>query len=271
MQQEYNMIGLSKEFFLDREQLLTLLKQVKQGKMDVGEAFRKLKNLPYEDLGFAKLDHHRSLRRGYPETVFCQNKSLEQVKEIIKALAQQNHNILATRANIKVYTAVKEIFPEAEYFGDARIIFIERKKIEQTKSIILVVTAGTADLPVAEEAAVTAEKLGNTVERLYDVGVSGIHRLLLHREKIERAGILIIAAGMDGVLPSVIAGLVDKPVIAVPTSVGYGASFNGLAALLTMLNSCASGVLVVNIDNGYGAGYAASLINRLAEKMYEQK
>ena len=209
----------------------------------------KLNHFPYDDLGFAKIDNQRQLRKGFPEVIFCQGKTLEQITKIAKRIKETRGKIVATRAT-----------PEATYFKEARIVAVEEKKKVSFK-FILVVSGGTADIPVAEEAAVIAELMGNRVERLYDVGVAGLHRLLTNSKKLLTANVLIVVAGMEGALPSVIGGLVDKPIIAVPTSVGYGASFQGLSALLTMLNSCAPGLAVVNIDNGFGAGYMASLIN----------
>jgi NCAIR mutase (PurE)-related protein len=251
---------------LIEEDLRKLLAQVQNGSLSVDQAVERLKNLPFEDLGYAKLDHHRSLRRGYPEAVFCEGKSREQIKNIVSRMMKQNINIVATRANKEVYDALKNLSTEVEYHEKARTIVIRQQSISRVLGKILIVTAGTSDIPVAEEAVVTAEVMGNEIERLYDVGVSGIHRLLAHKSKLDEANVIIVVAGMEGALPSVVAGLTSKPVIAVPTSVGYGASFGGLAALLTMLNSCASGVSVVNIDNGYGAAYIASQINRLIEE-----
>jgi NCAIR mutase (PurE)-related protein len=251
---------------LHEEDIKELLNSVKQGSLGIEDALKKLKNLPYEDLGYAMIDHHRTLRRGHPETIFCAGKTTEQIIGITHKMIKNNVNILGTRLSGDVFDAVKKEFPEAEYFKDARAFTIRNRKIEKTTAEILVITAGTSDIPVAEEAVVTAEILGNTVNKLYDAGASGIHRILSHRDKLEKASVVIVTAGMDGVLPTVVAGLIDKPVIAVPTSIGYGTGFSGLSALLTMLNSCASGITVVNIDNGYGAGYAASLINHLADK-----
>lgn len=240
-----------------------LLHQVKEGSIEVDEALTELKKLPFEDIGYAKVDHHRSLRKGFPEVIYCEGKIVEQVVGIAeKLLAHEHANLLATRASKEVYLALKNIHNHVQYFEQARIVLIENEKMKQNEGMILVITAGTSDISVAEEAAVTAMAMGNKVERLYDVGVAGIHRLLAYTELIMKAKVVIIVAGMEGALPSVVGGLVDKPIIAVPTSVGYGASFNGLAALLAMLNSCSSGIGVVNIDNGFGAGYLASLINR---------
>ena len=245
------------------ERLKHLLQQVKNGDISIDQALKDLKNLPFENLGYAKIDHHRSLRRGVPEVIFCQNKTTPQVVEITRSMLKNGSNVLGTRANKEMYKKVKEIAPDAIYHEDAKAFTILKEKPLMNRGTIAVVTAGTSDIPVAEEAAITAEFLGNKVERLYDVGVAGIHRLLLNMDVIIRAQVLIVVAGMEGALASVVAGLVDKPVIAVPTSVGYGASFGGLSALLTMLNSCAGGISVVNIDNGFGAGFVAHQINRL--------
>jgi NCAIR mutase (PurE)-related protein len=247
-----------------KEKIEQLLLAVKNQQMAVEEALQYLQNLPYEDLGFANLDHHRTLRKGFPEVVFCQNKQTEQASKIICRLAQEN-DVLATRATREIFERVRETMPHAEYNELAATITVqhhERERKPVTDKKILVITAGTSDIPVAEEAGVTAETIGHPVERLYDVGVAGIHRLFNNKEKINAANVLIVVAGMDGALPSVVGGLVDKPVIAVPTSVGYGASFQGIAPLLTMLNACAPGVAVMNIDNGFGAGYFATLINK---------
>lgn len=230
----------------------------------------------YEDLGFAKIDHHRPFRKGFPETIYCEGKNPAQITKIAQRIAKNGHAVLATRANIKAFRAVKEILKHARYFETARIITakkaesrklkVESRTLNVEQREIAIVTAGTADLPVAEEAAVTAEFLGIKVERIFDVGVAGIHRLLKNMDKINKAKVIIVIAGMEGALPSVIGGLVDKPVIAVPTSIGYGANFKGLSALLTMLNSCAPGVAVVNIDNGYGAAVMAHAILRSSAK-----
>lgn len=274
---------------MDSRKIKSIIESVKSGKISPDEAYSKLKNLPFEDLGFAKVDHHRAMRKGFPEVIYCEGKTTKQIVEIIKKLAKHHSNIMATRANKEVFKAVKKVIRNAKYFGTARIISILRQrpasggqrrislwlknpkpKIQnpnefsnpKSKNKILIITAGTADIPVAEEAAVTAELLGNSVERLFDVGVAGIHRLFGSLKQIESANVLVVVAGMEGALASVVAGLVDKPVIAVPTSVGYGASFKGLSALLTMLNSCSPGIAVVNIDNGFGAGCMAHLINQ---------
>ncbi|HVJ48047.1 nickel pincer cofactor biosynthesis protein LarB [Desulfitobacterium sp.] len=250
---------------MNEKTLRILLQEIKQQKLSIEEGIERLKVLPFEDLGFAKVDYHRNLRQGFSEVIYCAGKTTEQVVAIAEKLSEHGGgNILATRAKPKVYKAVLERIPDAEYHSLARTIMIRRGKQEE-RGNILVLSAGTSDLPVAEEAAITAEMMGNHVERVYDTGVAGIHRLLSQTEKLRYARVIIVVAGMEGALASVVGGLVDKPVIAVPTSVGYGASFGGLAALLAMLNSCASGVSVVNIDNGFGAGYQASLINRLGE------
>lgn len=234
---------------------------VESKKIKIDDAIRKLKFLPFEDLGFAKIDHHRALRRGFPEVIFCQNKAKEQVVSIVKKLIEKNADVIATKANEEVFNEVKKHIKNANYNKTAKIITITKNK-KQKKGKILVLSAGTSDINVAEEAAAVAEAMGNNVERLYDVGVAGLHRLLSNKEKLDSANVLVVVAGMDGVLPSVVSGLIGKPVIAVPTSVGYGASFKGIAPLLTMLNACSPGVVVVNIDNGFGAGYFASLINK---------
>jgi len=249
---------------MDELELRGMLEGVRSGAVPIDDAVSEIRKLPFKDMGFAMIDHHRELRTGYPEVIFCQGKTAEQVKLIVAELLSAGSNILATRARREVYDEVLKAAPDAEFNEAARTIVIKRKQITVgNEKIICVVSAGTSDMPVAEEARVTAETLGNRVETLYDVGVAGIHRLLSNTDKLTRANVIIVIAGMEGALASVVGGLVDKPVIAVPTSVGYGANFGGLSALLTMLNSCASGVGVVNIDNGFGAGYLASLINRL--------
>jgi len=251
---------------LDRERITELLKDVKAGKIEVDEALRILKSLPYDDIGFAKIDTHRGLRKGFPEVIFCRGKTIEQIVKIVERCSSGNDFIMATRAGNEVYGAIRAVRADAVYHEIAGIITIGQRKEATTRTTILVISAGTADLPVAEEAAVTAEVMGNTVERLYDVGVAGVHRFLAHRDKLMGANVIIVVAGMEGALASIVGGLADKPVIAVPTSIGYGASFNGLAALLSMLNCCAPGVAVVNIDNGFGAGYLAGIINRMGEE-----
>ena len=247
---------------MEIEKLRTLLEEVKGGEIAVDDALQSLRTLPFEDLGFSKIDHHRQLRTGFPEVIFCQGKTVEHVKQISERILAAGHPLLATRATPDMYEAVKAIQPAARYNDLGRTISVSQSEEEGTPGI-LVVSAGTSDLPVAEEAAETVLMMGNAPERLYDVGVAGLHRLISNHEKLLTARVIIVIAGMEGALPSVVGGLVDCPVIAVPTSIGYGASFGGLAALLGMLNSCASGVTVVNIDNGFGAGYSASLINRL--------
>lgn len=243
----------------------TILTNVKNGTMSVEEAEQFFRRQPFEELGYAKLDTHRKLRSGFAEVVFCSGKADEHLTAIFKKLYEEEGEVMGTRASKHQYELVKEICPQAEYDPISRIIKIEKKGKEQM-GLIAVCTAGTADVPVAEEAAQTAEYFGSRVERIYDVGVSGIHRLFARLDVIQKANCVITVAGMEGALGSVIGGLVDKPVIAVPTSVGYGANMHGLSALLTMINSCANGISVVNIDNGYGAGYIATQINRLAEK-----
>jgi len=250
---------------MTENQILELLKNVKDGNLELGQAVDQLKQLPFEDLGYAKVDHHREIRTGYPEVIFCPGKTNDQIRGIVERLLAKGTNIMASRAEKFVYEAIKDLHPNMEYYPEARTIFIQQKEIAKSKSRILVVTGGTSDIPVAEEAVVTAEKLGCTVERLYDVGVAGIHRLLANLHRLDSVQVIIAVAGMEGALPSVLGGLTDKPVIAVPTSIGYGANFGGLAALLAMLNSCASGVSVVNIDNGFGAGFMASTIIRQIE------
>jgi hypothetical protein len=251
---------------MDENYLRELLNDVRQGRTPIDEALEELRNLPFIDLGFAKVDSHRPLRNGFPEVVYCEGKRAEQVVAILQRLTQGAGPVLATRASPEVYAAVQAAIPGVRYAELARVIVYEPQPLPRRRGTILVISAGTSDLPVAEEAAVTAEVMGNPVERLYDVGVAGLHRLLAHYESIQKATVLIVVAGMEGALPSVVGGLVRRPVIAVPTSIGYGASFGGLAALLGMLNSCASGVTVVNIDNGFGAGFAASLMNQLYEE-----
>ncbi len=240
-----------------------LLRQFKQGRMSEQELVHALSSSMMESLGFATVDHHRELRQGFPEVIFCEGKTEEQVVSIAKRIVQRGNVLLATRANPKQFAAVKKQIRNAHYNSVGRTITANEHLIKpQGRGTILVITAGTSDLPVAEEAIETARLMGNTVEMLTDVGVAGIHRILLQNAKLRAASVIIVVAGMDGALPSVVGGLVDVPVIAVPTSVGYGAHFHGLASLLTMLNSCAAGVVVVNIDNGFGAGFAASTINR---------
>ena len=242
-----------------------MLEQVKAGQLDIAEAEEKLKDLPYEDLGYAKLDHHRKLRSGFGETIFCQGKPDPYLKEIFLKFYERDGEVLGTRASKEQYELIGSLVPAAVYDPISRIVKVEKPDKEHV-GCVAVCTGGTADIPVAEEAAQTAEYFGTKVDRIYDVGVAGIHRLLSQRERISKANCIIAVAGMEGALGTVIAGLADAPVIAVPTSVGYGASFHGLSALLTMINSCANGISVVNIDNGYGAGYIATQINRMAVK-----
>ena len=249
---------------MDTEHLGRLLEQVRRGKVSVEQALARLRHLPYEDLGFAKIDHHRALRQGFAEVVLGEGKRAIDIAAIVRAMRRRQTNILVTRLDAMKTTQLKRLRTGLKFHEAARAATWTGKAIKFIgKGVVLVVCAGTSDIPVAEEAVITAEMMGNRVERLYDVGVAGIHRLLDNRPRLHAAAVVIVVAGMEGALPSVVAGLIDKPVIAVPTSVGYGASFHGLAALLGMLNSCAAGVTVVNIDNGFGAGFAASLINRV--------
>lgn len=241
-----------------------LLNDVKNGETSVDKAMEVLKNFPYTDLGFARIDHHREMRTGYPEIIYCAGKTVEQVKEIVRVMSERENNVIGTRANQEMFEAVKSIIPSAVYYPMARIISVQKKKPETPESSIAIITAGTSDMPVAEEAAITAELLGNKVIRIYDAGVAGIHRLVDKLPEIRSCRVVVVIAGMEGALASVVGGLVDKPVIAVPTSVGYGANFGGISALLAMLTSCSTGVTVVNIDNGFGAGFSASMINKMA-------
>ena len=245
------------------DEIKKILVNLQNGSTSVDSAFEQLKNLPFEDLGFAKIDHHRELRTGYPEVIFCAGKTHDQVLTIVEKMMSKGNTILGTRVSPDLAVAIKNKYKEAEFSEMARTFVIRQKTNQVSSTYISVVTAGTADIPVAEEAAITAEVFGNKVERIFDVGVAGIHRLYQRIDLIRGGKVIIAVAGMEGALPSVLGGLVDKPIIAVPTSVGYGANFHGLSALLTMLNSCAAGVSVVNIDNGFGAGYIASMINRL--------
>jgi NCAIR mutase (PurE)-related protein len=241
-----------------------LLKKVKSGKTTLDEAMAQLKSLPFEDLGYARIDHHRSLRKGFPEVIWGEGKTYGQILSIMKQLKGKSQNILITRLEEKKAKAIQRFFTKSKYYPRSKVLtYLTHPVKSEGKGTILVITAGTTDIPVAEEAAITAQFMGNPVETLFDVGVAGIHRLLSERERLEAARVLVVVAGMEGALPSVVGGLVNRPVIAVPTSVGYGTSFGGITALLAMLNSCASGVAVVNIDNGFGAGYMASLINRI--------
>jgi NCAIR mutase (PurE)-related protein len=248
---------------MDTKELKILLQNLKNGDIDLDDAMERLKHLPFEDIGHANIDHHRGLRLGFPEVILGEEKSVGQMEKIIAALLDKGNNVLVTRLAEEKALKIKEVFPAASYHADARCLTVEQKPVEpRGKGNILVISAGTSDIPVAAEAVVTAQMMGNQVEHLYDVGVAGIHRLLARKELIFAASVIIVVAGMEGALPSVVAGLVGRPVIGVPTSVGYGASFGGIAALLGMLNSCAAGVTVVNIDNGFGAAYAASLMNQ---------
>lgn len=240
-----------------------LLRNVKKGTVSVEKALETLRNFPYSDLGFARIDHHREIRTGYPEIVYCAGKTVDQVREIFRVMAEKENNVIGTRASLEMYEAVKKITTKVVYYSEARIISVQKKKPETPETKIAIITAGTSDIPVAEEAAVTAELLGNDVIRIYDAGVAGIHRLVDKLPDIRKCRVVVVIAGMEGALASVVGGLVDKPVIAVPTSVGYGANFGGISALLAMLTSCSTGVSVVNIDNGFGAGFSASMINRM--------
>jgi NCAIR mutase (PurE)-related protein len=244
------------------------LEQVKTGKIEIGEAVEQLRHLPFEDLGFAHVDHHRQLRCGFPEVIYCPGKTTDQIVKIFSALAEKGNNVLATRAEENVFKSLVRTnkFPNIRYEKSAKAIVLEQKKNKPSKSVIPIVTAGTADLPVAAEAKVTAEVMGQRTEIIPDVGVAGLHRLLGHMEQLRNANVIIVIAGMEGALASVVGGLVSCPVIAVPTSIGTGASFGGISALLTMLNSCAAGVTVVNIDNGFSAAVAATLINKRIEQ-----
>ena len=239
-----------------------LLESVRAGDQAVEQAMRNLRTLPFEDLGFAKIDHHRSIRCGFPEVIYCEGKTVAQVTTIFDACVKSGVNVLATRASQKIYDAIAREHSTAEFHELARTITLRQLENTPSSGTIAIVAAGTSDLSVAEEARITAQMMDQKTESFYDVGVAGIHRLLAYSDSLQQANVAVVVAGMEGALPSVVGGIVDYPVIAVPTSVGYGASFNGLAALLAMLNSCASGVTVVNIDNGFGAGYTAALINR---------
>src|SRR3990172_725413 len=248
---------------MTEDQIRKILEEHKAGGLTAGEALHRLRSLPFEDLGFANIDHHRSLRQGFPEVVFGAGKTVEQVGRIVESMYKHDHNILVTRSSEAQFERVRKIAPEAEFHEGARAIAIRKNTTIHGKGLVMVVSAGTSDMDTAEEAVVTLKVMGNHIDSLYDVGVSGIHRLLARGDRLKEARVIIVVAGMEGALPSVVGGLVAVPVIAVPTSVRYGASFNGVAALLGMLNSCASNVTVVNIDNGYGAAVVASLINRM--------
>jgi NCAIR mutase (PurE)-related protein len=249
---------------MDIKKLKNLLDLVHSGQLSVDEALEQLKDLPYQDIAYARIDHHRSLRSGFPEVIFGQGKSVEQIIGIMKAMVSKNDTIMVTRLDKEKADVITKCFIDSSiYHPNASILVYSAKPVKITgKGPVLVITAGTSDIPVAEEAAITAQTMGNYVETLYDVGVAGVHRLIDHKNRLDKASVLIVVAGMEGALPSVVGGLVDKPIIAVPTSIGYGTSFGGLAALFAMLNSCSSGIAAVNIDNGFGAGYMASLINR---------
>jgi len=247
---------------MNKNSLKALLESVQSGRVPVDEAIEQLRHLPFEEMGFATIDHHRAIRCGFPEVILCSGKTIEQTRSIFKSLAAKGTNVLATRAEPQVHEAIAEDFPACQYHEPARAITLVQEEAREPAGHIAIVAAGTSDLPVAEEARVTAEIMGQRVTTHYDVGVAGLHRLLAHGKVLQAANVIVCVAGMEGALPSVVGGLVAAPVIAVPTSVGYGASFGGLAALLTMLNSCASGVSVVNIDNGFAGGYIAAMINR---------
>jgi NCAIR mutase (PurE)-related protein len=246
---------------MEETRLKELLARVARGEVTVTDALERLKVLPFEDLGFAKVDHHRTLRRGFPEVIFCEGKTPEQIIEIARGIIEQGANLIATRCAREVFAGVESRIPGAVYHEDGRLFAVEQAEF-QRQGMVAVVSGGTSDRPVAEEAALTAHYLGCGIERFYDVGVAGIHRLFSSWDRIRGANVIIVVAGMEGALASVVAGIADAPVVAVPTSVGYGASFGGLSALLTMLNSCAGGVTVVNIDNGFGAGFAAAVVCR---------
>ncbi|MHA1628939.1 MAG: nickel pincer cofactor biosynthesis protein LarB [Candidatus Heimdallarchaeota archaeon] len=255
---------------MDEHYLKELLLRFKEGRLTLEKVLQQLKDLPFEDLGYAKIDHHRALRKGFPEVVYCPGKTIEQIKTIFSSLNEKNKNILLTRASKSIYTELKKIDPQLQFNAQAKIIYIEKKpRIKVGK--VLIICGGTADIPIAEEAALTAELMGANVERIFDVGVAGIHRLLNYKEQIFEANVIVAIAGMEGALASVIAGLAACPIIAIPTSVGYGANFHGISALLTMLNSCAPNVAVVNIDNGFGGGLMAALINKQREQLIEKQ
>jgi hypothetical protein len=248
---------------LEKDAIRELLEGVRRGEITVDHALQRLRDLPFEDIGLACIDHHRSLRRGLSEVIFGEGKDPSDILAIMERMVEKGENIMVTRLSEEKARKIKERHPESEYHAKSRVLTLNKRPLpSRGKGTILVISAGTSDIPVAEEAALTARFMGNDVVTIHDLGISGLHRLLGHRDKLESASVIVVVAGMEGALPSVVGGLVDKPVIAVPTSVGYGASFQGIAALLGMLNSCASGVTVVNIDNGFGAGFAASLMNR---------
>ena len=251
---------------MDREKIRELLENVRAGKTGIDEALRALKSFPYQDLGYAKIDTHRDLRRGFPEVILCRGKTIEQIERIVESLSLETDFIMATKADKAAYGAIKKAREDAVYYETAGIVLVGQWRKSRSTKTILVITAGTSDVPIAEEAAITAEIMGNSVERVYDIGVAGVHRLFDSSEKLFGANVIVVVAGMEGALASIVGGMVDCPVIAVPTSVGYGSSFEGLAALLSMLNCCAPGVVTVNIDNGFGAGYFASFINHMGEE-----
>jgi len=251
---------------MNTDSIKKLLEEVKEGHRDIDSAMEQLRHLPYEDMEFAVVDHHRHLRQGAPEVIYCEGKTVYQIRAIAESMLAKGSDVLATRADKDAYKALKAVDRRAKYHEAARAVVIEHKKKPPTEGTVLVISAGTTDIPVAEEAAVTAAAMGSAVETMYDVGVSGIHRLFGKKDILYSARAIVVVAGMDGALASVVGGLVDKPVVAVPTSVGYGAAFGGLAALLSMLNSCAPGIAVVNIDNGFGAGCMAHKINMLGER-----
>jgi hypothetical protein len=251
---------------MEESSLRKLLSAVEQGTVSINDAVSKLRHLPFEDLGFAKIDHHRGVRCGIPEVIYCEGKTIDQVVQIFSARMQTGGNVLGTRADVKVAEAIQAVHPKTEYNALGRTVTLRQQEAKPSKGTIAIVAAGTSDLPVAEEAKATAEIMDQRTATFYDVGVAGLHRLLSQSEAIQQAAVVIVTAGMEGALASVVGGLVSVPVIAVPTSVGYGASFGGIAPLLTMLNSCAAGVSVVNIDNGFNAGYIATLINRASDR-----
>lgn len=255
---------------MHQDKLEKLLKAVQNKKTTVTQALVELRKLPFQDVGFAKIDTHRHLRTGFPEVIYCQGKEINEVAVIFAELASGGSNVIATRATAGMYRAIKKKFPKAKFQKRAGLIYLEQQHAKKN-GLVAVITGGTSDQVVAEEACITAELFGAQTKRLYDVGVAGVHRLFAYSEVLDNANVLIVVAGMEGALPSVVGGLVDKPVVAVPTSIGYGASFKGVAPLLTMLNSCAAGIVVVNIDNGFGAGYAAGLINRLISGKKHEK
>jgi len=248
---------------MNEKKLREMLQALQDGKTDLESVLESLRSLPYEDLGFARVDHHRALRRGFPEVIFGEGKTADQITQIMKAILAQGSNVLVTRVDSAKAEAVRKDIKASVYDDISRTLTVRQQEVSQKgRGLVLVLAAGTSDIPVAEEAAITAEMIGSRVERLFDVGVAGLHRLLDHFQLMREATVLVVVAGMEGALPSVVGGMVDKPVVAVPTSVGYGVSFNGLAALMAMLNSCAPGIAVVNIDNGFGAGYLAALIDQ---------